>query len=156
MQHFVIFAIALTTFFLGCQKENRGAKEGDLGLPPAELIRSNFSAADFVLSLKPDSLKIVKTIYADDGAPGYVIVAVAGKVKDCYKGNLPVGELVRYRFMAEFEKNLLENWRQKERLLVFLKRDEKSGGLRAIEFGQLEETPGLLDILAEVQNLRKD
>ena len=145
-----LLLLVFIVHFAGCFHK---AKNIESNLPPAELIRSNFSAADFVLSIKPDSIKIVKTIYADNGEPGYVIVEVAGKVKDCYKGDAVVGELVRYRFMAEFEKNLLENWRKKALLLVFLKKDEKSGGLRAIEFGQFELTPGLLK---KVVNFQKD
>ena len=148
-----LFVVMFIFLFIACHHEKRPEQNADLGLPPDELIHSNFSAADFVLSIKPDSLKIVKTIYADNGEPGYVVVEVAGKVKESYKGGMAVGESVHYQFWSEFEENLLRNWRSKELLLVFLKKNEKSGGLRAIEFGQFELAPGLHK---KVMNIRKD
>ena len=149
----ILLIILFLTFSGGCQRKRYISEKNGTHLPPDELIHSNFSAADFVLSIKPDSLKIVKTIYADNGEPGYVVVEVAGKVKESYKGGMAVGESVHYQFWSEFEENLLRNWRSKELLLVFLKKNEKSGGLRAIEFGQFELAPGLHK---KVMNIRKD
>ncbi len=148
-----LFIVALIFLFISCHQEKRPEQSADLNFPPDELIRSNFTAAELVLSLKPDSLKIVKTIYADNGDPGYVIVEVAGEVQDCYKGPMSVGEPVRYQFFGEFEENILENWQKKDLLLVFLKKDEKSGELRAIEFGQFELTP---ELLSKVRSYRKN
>ena len=148
-----LFIVVLALLFAFCHQEKGAEQNTDSGIPPDDFIRSNFSAAELVLSLKPDSLKIVKTIYDDKGAPGYVIVEVAAKVKECYKGNISSGERILYRFLAEFEENLLENWREKDLLLVFLKEDEKNRGLRAIEFGQFELTPSLF---RKVESFRKD
>ena len=147
-----IFAMAFAFLLAFCQQNERNEPDNGLSMPPDKLIQENFSQADLVLSLKPDSLKIVKTIYADNGTPGYVIVEMAGKAIECYRGEVPAADLVRYQFLAEYEENLLLHWQSKKSLLVFLKKEEKSGEWRAMEFGQFELTPALL---SKIKSLRK-
>ncbi len=99
-------------------------------LPPLELLKSNYKQASFVVTIVLSGLETEKIVRADNGSIGYIVTKESGTVLKSFKGNLREGTTITYHDWLEHR----PGWKYSRRgiLLVFLKKDPKTGALRTI------------------------
>jgi len=146
------FIMTILLFVFGCsQAKLRSGNEAQkqLPLPPYSLIQSNYEQSSLTVLLKVTSNKIEKTIFADDGSPGYIITRESGTVLHTFKGDLKAGEKIIFHDWLEYN----THWKKEraESLLVFLKKKDNAQTYKTIgEAAVFSYNRGLLNMLNDI------
>ncbi len=100
------------------------------GVPPLDLIKSNYKKALFVVTVRLNELEIQKSVRADNGSIGYVITRESGTILRTFKGPLKPGLRITYHDWLEYQ----PEWKHSRGgiLLVFLQKDPKTGAFKTI------------------------
>ena len=144
-----LLLLSLTAFSIACTPQY--SDDQIQGLPPSDLLISNYQMADRVCITSVIDIIAQDTLFTDGDNPGYIRYLFKTELIKIFKGEFESESFLRFYSSAEYSENYIPFWISQKKLLIFLKENAGSPGLYAIEAGIIPYSDKLDNKIEEIQ-----